>query len=161
MPSHPRPRPASLKAVRGVQGARVRTERELEQRRKAKAGSAVSEHDVFTVGVGNIAPSGVIAFVVPFLEQPQFGYGAAVVRAGGSAWHYPASTAMVVSWVVDEGGYYTGARMSYRVQVDPTGALPPADPAVEIQHMLTFSGEAYRPMSTGSDDVLPITADFG
>lgn len=157
--SHPIPASAPNGFLNSQESAR----RHRANERNNSARWAVTEHQVHTIGTGNFRAPQPIVFDVKFLQEPQFSSGVALVKHPGfRTWFDPAGDALVRSWVRDDRGSYTGARISYRVEIDRNGAPETeADPNVELVHFLTFSGLAYKSIDgVDLDDMTPHTVQF-
>lgn len=157
--------PVPAGAPVGHVAAQERARKEVAVQGENRARLAVSEHQVQTVGVGNLRHPEIIKFAVVFLEEPQFNSGTGLVKhPSPTAWFDPAGTSTVRSWVQNDRGLYIGVRMAFRVEMDrdtaPEGATPPA---VELVHFLTFTGVAYKNIlgvQHDLDDMTPHSIDF-
>lgn len=139
----------------------ARRHRKAEQENSARW--AISEHQIKTLGTGNIRQPEPVIFEVKFLQEPQFTSGVALTKHPDSeGWHDPAGDSLVRSWVRDGNGAYTGAWISYRVEIDPVDPLNSADdPVVELIHFLSFSGLAYKALDDiDYDDTTPHNVQF-
>lgn len=137
--------------------------RYVDNQRNNSARWAVSEHQVHTLGTGNLRVAQPVIFEVVFLQEPQFTSGVALVKHPDPAgWHDPSGDVLVRSWVRDDNGSYTGARLSYRVEIDPdTAEVSDAQPVVRLVHFLTFSGLAYKAIDGADlDDMAPHEVEF-
>lgn len=162
VPARPARRPVDVGGLKVVQDRLQRNAQQSRQDQANAARYAVSEHDVRTVGIGNVAPPGVIFFTMPFVDEPQFSYGSALIPGPGlTNWHYPYANAMVLSWTRDPKGAYIGVRMSYRVGIDSKLEVPPSTyPLVEVKHMLSFTAIGYKPVIIPTGEVKPIRINF-
>lgn len=155
--------PVPASAGKGMVDAQEDARRQRTNEANNAARWAMSEHQVHTVGSGNLRVPTAVEFEVRFLQEPQFTSGVALVRHPDPVgWFDPAGDAMVRSWVRDVNGNYIGAALSYRVEIDADTALEDAEPpAIELVHFLTFTGLAYKSIE-GVDlsDMTPHTIDF-
>jgi hypothetical protein len=155
--------PVPASAANGYISAQESARRQRKAEKENSARWAVSEHQVKTLGTGNIRQPEPLMFEVKFLQEPQFTSGVALSKhPNPTDWHDPAGDALVRSWVRDPNGAYVGAWLSYRVEIDPIA--PPAvdpDPVVALVHFLTFSGLAYKAIEgIDLDDITPNTVQF-
>lgn len=157
--SLPVPASASNAFINAQEDARRRRANE----KNNSARWAMSEHQVHTIGSGNLRVPTPVTFEVRFLQEPQFSSGCALVRHPDPVgWFDPSGDALVRSWLRDTSGCYIGVALSYRVQLDADTALVDATPPlVELLHFLTFTGLAYKAID-GVDlsDMTPHSIDF-
>lgn len=123
------------------------------------AGSAVSEHQLTSTGLGNIRATKELTFRLPFLYEPQFSYASAVVTLPSAFLTDPHSSATVRKWVVNSKNSYTGAWLAFRVSSDDEDdVIEQYYSQVEILHFLTFSGVAYKPLDDLDADLSDMDA---
>ena len=128
--------------------------RELDRRSAAKengARTATSEHRLTTRGIGQMQVATALTFDVPFLVEPHYSNGFALVKnPTPNDWMDPVAFSGVRMWVRNSKGHYTGAYIYVRVQTEAVNASsPPATyPDVHIVHFASFTGLAYKDLGT-------------
>jgi hypothetical protein len=132
----------------------------IEAKRRNGAGSGQSEHQVELKGSGIIKPEMPEMFDIPFFEEPQFYYGAAVISIPDRADVNPFCQAIIRGWVIDSKGLYLGAWVNYKVSVDEEISASIAS-GIRTLHFLTFAGLSYKPMAGAKfNDMTPNAVEY-
>lgn len=132
--------------------------------RENSARQAISQHSIMSIGVGQKRLNSPLAFGVHFRDQPHFSSGCLTVKNPNSKqFADPVGICGVWAWERDARGFYTGARIWWRVDaylldnvdVADSGTTTPVTPVMRVQHDLTFSGIAFKDLpSTGYDETM-------
>lgn len=127
--------------------------------------NAQVEVTYFQTGVGQKRIEEVIIFPVIFKTEPHFTCGSGVVlNPNHDIWHDPRGSSGIVSWRCDSRGFYIGAKLWVRMEMDrrpmALNAIPQAQKIVnkelgkvakaKVQHFFTFSAVAFKDLPTSA-----------
>lgn len=97
-----------------------------------------------TSGVGSLIPEEPVMFDLPFFSEPAVTWGCAYVKPmHPSHFSVPQVTGMVYRWVNNRRGFFVGAYLAFRVEIDQIGSAG-GIPTPVIVHHFVFSGMSYR-----------------
>jgi len=133
----------------------VTNEREIDRRatdRENSARQGTSEHKITTRGVGLLRLTAPVVFDIPFLTEPHFASGFALVaHPDPKVWGDPYATLGIRKWVRNAKGHYTGAYMYLKVSIDVIDQTSPdaaTYPDVTMVHFASFTGLAFKDLGT-------------
>jgi len=108
--------------------------------------------DVTGSGGGEATIDG-LNFGALIMEEPTFSYGL-VALENIPAGQIPLATAVVLSWISNDNGIYTGANMGFRLQTASNAPL-------RFKYSLTFEGSTLRSTANTGMAVSPDTSVIG
>jgi hypothetical protein len=101
-----------------------------------------------TTGAGQLVPPAPVMFELPMFSEPAVSHGFALARAPDRRYfRLPMVSAGVLRWERNNRGYYVGAYLFFRVEVERLVDPPPLPPAPVINHHFVFTAPAYKAMS--------------
>lgn len=110
----------------------------------------VTRRSVTVTGNGDVPDLPVITFDAPYLTEPAFSSGAALLaRPDPAHWRFPVASLFMVSWVLNDRGLYVGAQLAASIFVPPQpNVVPPSPPQVSLVFHAVFTGTGVK--TTGS-----------
>ncbi len=111
---------------------------------------AVVEYTYFSFRTGQVRVKAPLDFGVRFMHEPSFSFGSAVKKhPDPTHWHDPRGSTGIRSWIRDKNGFWTGANIWLRVDIEAILAASGAEPPeVHVLHYLRFHGVAFKNVPT-------------